>query len=493
MKNIKKALSVLVFVLLAAVMTIGQIPSGLNYQAVARNSDGDLLANTSVQVKFTVLKGATNVFTETYTLTTNDYGLFNVVVGQGSVTFTNIDWGSDAHKLKVELKVGSGSFINLGENLILPVPYAEFARRSGTSYWSKNGSDIFYNPGKVGVGLSTPLAKMHVKTNGGIPGLRVNGLTGWEPSIGIDNGSQEWRIGVWSDEALIFTKLSGTTFTPFRIYNNSFHDALVIGENGLGIGAAVPQARLDLRSEWSEMARFQSTAGSKWLAFYNDSGQREGILWSVNGSMRLRSDASDIRFITDGDNGNNTRMYIAPGGNVGIGTEDPSYYRLRIDHGGYGLDLRNGDEDWELYSSANGSFYLYHNNSYRGNFNETTGDYACVSDRRLKTNFANLENVLEDVKKLRPLRYQFKDSNPGQSPSIGFVAQDVEPVFPELVRVTNDERLQGIYSLNYSGFGVIAIAAIQEQQKQIEVLQEKVKEIDELKAEIEALKAMMEK
>ena len=51
----------------------------------------------------------------------------------------------------------------------------------------------------------------------------------------------------------------------------------------------------------------------------------------------------------------------------------------------------------------------------------------------------------------------------------GMIAQDVEKIFPEVVhhKIINSGK-QDVYAMNYSAFGVIAIKAIQEQQKKIE-------------------------
>jgi hypothetical protein len=156
---------------------------------------------------------------------------------------------------------------------------------------------------------------------------------------------------------------------------------------------------------------------------------------------------------------------------------------MKVVHEGFGLNLeRNGtDFDWEMYvAQGNGELRLYHEGNFRGAFDPVNGIYT-ASDRRLKTNILPMQNVLSNVMQLSPSSYRFIDGNPGQKTSLGFVAQDVEKLFPELVSISNDERSPGIYSMNYAGFGVLAIKAIQEQQN----------EISDLKARIEQLEALM--
>ena len=96
------------------------------------------------------------------------------------------------------------------------------------------------------------------------------------------------------------------------------------------------------------------------------------------------------------------------------------------------------------------------------------GGWKRGSDQRLKDEIEPLSNTLETVMKLQPCSYTWK-ANPQSARTIGFVAQEVESVFPELVH----ER-RGYKGLDYSDFSVLAIAALQEQQKQIDELKETV-------------------
>lgn len=107
--------------------------------------------------------------------------------------------------------------------------------------------------GNVGLGTFNPQRRLHVEGNALISaggsvtnaGLEIQGASGsWGPSLGLNNGRQEWRIVTWSDNELKFVKVTGSTFTPFTIRNDSFQDALVITATGVGIGTAAPAARL---------------------------------------------------------------------------------------------------------------------------------------------------------------------------------------------------------------------------------------------------------
>ncbi|HRV56058.1 MAG TPA: tail fiber domain-containing protein, partial [Mangrovimonas sp.] len=149
-----------------------------------------------------------------------------------------------------------------------------------------------------------------------------------------------------------------------------------------------------------------------------------------------------------------------------------------------GLKLQNkggNDNWWRFYTlNSNGQLYLYSkaggNSNAVGSFDDVSGAYTALSDRRVKDNFKELYFDWENFMKLTPLTYYYKADTTKQS-HIGFVAQDVQPIYPELVNYNQEDDL---YQLNYSGFGVVAIKAIQELKKEINVLTEENKKLKSL-------------
>jgi hypothetical protein len=113
-----------------------QVPNKFNYQAVARNSQGQSLANANINLRLTILDGGangTNVYSETRQATTNQLGLFTVAIGSAGAAsttgnFTTIDWSSGNKFIKVEADpLGGNNFSVLGNTELLSVPYALFA------------------------------------------------------------------------------------------------------------------------------------------------------------------------------------------------------------------------------------------------------------------------------------------------------------------------------------------------------------------------------
>jgi hypothetical protein len=193
---------------------------------------------------------------------------------------------------------------------------------------------------------------------------------------------------------------------------------------------------------------------------------------------------------------------------IGESPGSPGGYMLAVVHEDYGFLIeREGTfNNWEFYAVDNPNYNLnlFSGGLYRGEFDGTTGEYFSVSDRSLKQNIKPMEGVLDKVMKLETSRYEYKDNNPIKKQSIGFIAQDVKKLFPELVSVSEDKRSEGTHAVNYAGFGTVAIKAIQEQQTQIDSLSaenenlkaemaEQKKKAEELEARLARLEKLLEK
>lgn len=109
------------------------------------------------------------------------------------------------------------------------------------------------------------------------------------------------------------------------------------------------------------------------------------------------------------------------------------------------------------------------------------GDLTLASDARLKSNILSLGATLSKLLKIDGKRYTFKESG---KESVGVLAQEIQEVFPELVK-TNKE---GLLSVNYQGLIPVLINAVKEQQQNLEKVQ---KEKADLEARIQKLEAVI--
>jgi hypothetical protein len=120
----------------------------------------------------------------------------------------------------------------------------------------------------------------------------------------------------------------------------------------------------------------------------------------------------------------------------------------------------------------------------------SSGGYFSVSDVRWKKDMEPLENVLPDILMLNGLKFnwradEFPQMNFEGSRQIGLIAQDVEKIYPELVKTDNN----GYKAVNYEKLTVILLEGMKEQQKQIETQQQ---ENQQMKSELQSLKEEME-
>ena len=119
--------------------TFAQAPQGINYQAVIRTNAGVILTNSNVGLKISLIQtspGGTVVYEESFSPTTSNYGLVNIVVGQGTVIsgdFTLIDWSTGVYFVEVSAdETGGTNYAVLGTQQLMSVPYALYAENSGT-------------------------------------------------------------------------------------------------------------------------------------------------------------------------------------------------------------------------------------------------------------------------------------------------------------------------------------------------------------------------
>ena len=131
--------------------------------------------------------------------------------------------------------------------------------------------------------------------------------------------------------------------------------------------------------------------------------------------------------------------------------------------------IGNGDMN-----SSNGLAGSNPSNAFVVNYDGSatlSGELTVNSDARLKSNIISLGSTLTKLLLMDGKSYTMK-SNEADS-KIGLLAQDVQKVFPELVKTANtsDQTL----SVNYQGLIPVLINAIKEQQKQIKELENKLK------------------
>jgi hypothetical protein len=122
-----------------------------------------------------------------------------------------------------------------------------------------------------------------------------------------------------------------------------------------------------------------------------------------------------------------------------------------------------------------------------------TGFYPS-SSIAMKTNVRTYGNALETVKRLRGVRFDWKQSG---KPSVGLIAEEVEEVVPEVVaHMGKGGEATG---LNYDSLVGVLVEAVKEQriecdrmQAELVVLRDKQAELDILKAKVQKLEELLQ-
>lgn len=138
-----------VLALLISAPASAQAPKGINYQGVARDNEGKPIATKSISVRISILQNSaqgTVEYAETHNPQTNPFGLFTLVIGQGTVTtgnFAFVSWAVGNKWLQIEIDPSGGSSYQLaGSQQLMSVPYAFYSEYSGNSLTAGNGIAI---------------------------------------------------------------------------------------------------------------------------------------------------------------------------------------------------------------------------------------------------------------------------------------------------------------------------------------------------------------
>jgi hypothetical protein len=110
---------------------------------------------------------------------------------------------------------------------------------------------------------------------------------------------------------------------------------------------------------------------------------------------------------------------------------------------------------------------------FEGDTYNYNGTYGTISDERVKENIVDARNYTEDLMKLRVVKYSLKDEKSKEPTHLGFIAQEVEQVFPKLITTTKRGDIQDFKQLKTSVLIPMLVKAIQELKLEIEELKKK--------------------
>lgn len=313
---------------------LAQVPQAISYQAVLRDpASGTPMSGTTATGRYVLRAGVPlgpAVYEETQAITTNDQGLFTVQVGRGTPvagSFSSITWGSGSYFLEVSLDIGNtGSFVTMGTQELLSVPYALHAAKSsnvpdGTEvgqimHWDGTvwvvDSGLYVHQRKLGIGVHEPDAPLALKTGGG--SYKLFSVTGQPSPVG-----ESARFSASLPET---TTASGFDLAEEATGGSASRLFIQRGTGNIGIGTTAPAARLHTRGTSggvgavvSKVSNSDVTTNAGWGVGHVHDASPES-----DGSFVLFEDlwpeASDSDF-------NDAALRVMHGGNVGIGSLHP--------------------------------------------------------------------------------------------------------------------------------------------------------------------------
>ena len=152
-------------------------------------------------------------------------------------------------------------------------------------------------------------------------------------------------------------------------------------------------------------------------------------------------------------------------GKISVGTTTP-YARLSV----WGSDTASSTLAFNVVSSASTTVFAV----FDGGNAQLSGTLTQSSDERLKTNILSLDasSSLSLIDELNPVTFNWINPYQGTTPQLGFIAQQVQQIFPSLVSTTSATALTpgGTLGLNYIGLISPIVSAIQALSSEVQGL-----------------------
>jgi hypothetical protein len=312
--------------------------------------------------------------------------------------------------------------------------------------------------GNVVIGTTTPSDILHVRS--AYPRVRAESSGSGYAGFLSKNSNAEWFAGIEG----------GASY--WQLYENSpsFGARLVVASGGnVGIGTTAPAVRLDVNgtmrvnnglvgapangefgNNGTRITLWPGSASSTPFAF----GIDNSTLWSsvpagnvfrwyqgTTSKMLLAGDGA--LHLQDGGTGTGARLRVNSGGWSDVAV---TFRALSTDN--HTLDLQDSGGNIRFIFGVNGTPY------------RTGGTtWAIWSDARLKQNVDDLQGALDQMLRLHSVNFEYRDGDRyGQGRQRGFLAQEVQKVFPDWVSTAPD----GMLAVECKGFEALTVEALRE-------------------------------
>lgn len=309
-----------------------------------------------------------------------------------------------------------------------------------------------------------------------------------------DNTTGDWNTAVGTSSLLMNT--DGDRNTALG-YQAMYENTTGLQNTAIGYDAHYNADTGDKNTALGAGSLYGTESGNNNTAIGHEAGytnvQGDGNVFI--GYQAGYSETGNNTLYIDNSNTANPLIYgdfsadtLSVNGLIGVNTLPDADVSLHIKQDDVDKGIRleyEGDTDfWDTYIDFSNDYNFGYNGSLISFISDTDGSYNIISDRRLKANIQDLGSVVSKLQQLNPKTY-FYLADKTQSETMGFIAQDLEEVFPELVRQKGD-----IKTVNYTGLSVIAVQAVKEQQETINSQQA---QIDNILGRLEALEKELKK
>lgn len=388
---------------------------------------------------------------------------------------------------------GSGATHALDFGLSSTSTYSWLQARSTSAYDTYYNLSLNPNGGRVGIGNTSPAQALDVTGTGKFSAGIIN--NGGRTYLGKDGANMQWLAS--TDNVLEPNNLAygfesnGTSIQSHKWYIGGVEKMKMSSVGKLGIGTSTPSAALQIQNEnVFSGADDPATNTIPSLYVYNSSNSstsahalslvRTG--GTSSGKPYYSLDVNSAFGYSIGINNPSNQLIINTSWNFNTTAANNAITINRFGQSRVAIPEQGGlvASDWP--GGWGGGIATYDFLA----FGILANSFNTRSDRRLKNNILELDSSsISNYLKLRPVSFYWNpDKQRDTKLQYGFIAQEIESIFPEMVNTGSDEMQTK--SVNYQALHALSLKVIQSQQAEIEELKKKQAELDKRLSTLEA-------